>query len=85
MVQQHLLTVAGTTTIPDLNHSDFYSTPIPLPSLSEQAHILGQIETETSNLDQLLEATRKSTFRLQEYRQALITAAVTGQIDVEAA
>ncbi|MEQ0364888.1 restriction endonuclease subunit S [Klebsiella sp. JB_Kp035] len=39
-LKQHLLMLAGTTTIPDLNHGAFLSTKVPLPSKSEQKKIV---------------------------------------------
>ena len=52
------------------------------PPLSEQASIAAYLDTETGKLDALLAKVEEAIERLQEYRTALITAAVTGKIDV---
>ena len=55
---------------------------IPLPSLPEQAAIAAYLDLETAKLDTLVVKVEEAVERLQEYRTALITAAVTGKIDV---
>ena len=52
------------------------------PSLPEQTAIAAYLDTETAKLDALVEKVEVAVERLQEYRTALITAAVTGKIDV---
>lgn len=56
---------------------------IPTPPLSVQYEILRWIERELDLLENIQDKTRTSIDRLREYRAALITAAVTGQIDVD--
>jgi len=56
-----------------------------LPPLSEQDEILGHIDRETARIEGLIEKTERSIALLKEKRAALITAAVTGKIDVRAA
>jgi type I restriction enzyme S subunit len=55
---------------------------IPVPPLSEQAAIAAYLDSETAKLDVLVAKVEETAERLQEYRAALITAAVTGKIDV---
>ena len=55
---------------------------IPTPPRSVQDEILRWIEHELDSLERIQEKTQTSIDRLKEYRSALITAAVTGQIDV---
>jgi len=55
---------------------------IPLPPLPEQAAIAAYLDVATANLDALVGKVEEAAERLQEYRTALITAAVTGKIDV---
>jgi len=56
--QKRILDKAGTSTIPDLNHNDFYSLEIPLPStLTEQKAIataLSDLDALIANLDKLI-------------------------------
>lgn len=56
--------------------------PFLLPPLSEQAAIAAYLDTETVKLDVLSAKVEQAIERLQEYRSALITAAVTGKINV---
>lgn len=55
---------------------------IPVPLLREQAAIAAHLDEETSKIDQMVAKVETAIERLQEYRTALITAAVTGKIDV---
>ncbi|GAA8357752.1 restriction endonuclease subunit S [Helicobacter pylori] len=55
--QKTILKKAGTSTIPDLNHNDFYSLSIPLPPLNEQiaiANILSDVDRYLYSLDALI-------------------------------
>jgi type I restriction enzyme S subunit len=52
------------------------------PPLPEQAAIAAYLDEETAKLDALVGKVEEAAERLQEYRTALITAAVTGKIDV---
>ena len=55
---------------------------IPVPPIPEQAAIAAYLDAETAKLDTLVAKIEEAVERLQEYRTALITAAVTGKIDV---
>lgn len=57
---------------------------IPVPPLPEQAAIAAYLDEETAKLDALMGKVEAAVERLQEYRIALITAAVTGKINVTA-
>jgi type I restriction enzyme S subunit len=58
---------------------------VPLPPLPEQAAIAAFIETATARLDAIISKTREQIAKFHEYRTALISAAVTGKIDVRSA
>ncbi|MBX3347562.1 MAG: restriction endonuclease subunit S [Nitrospira sp.] len=58
------------------------SLQILVPPLPEQAAIVAYLATETTKVDTLVGKVEEAVERLQEYRTALITAAVTGKIDV---
>jgi type I restriction enzyme S subunit len=81
-IKSHLLLVAGTTTIPDLNHDGFLDVKITLPSLLEQISIVNYLDRQTTKIDALITETQNSIALLKEHRTALISAAVTGKIDV---
>jgi type I restriction enzyme, S subunit len=59
--------------------------PVPRPPLPEQVAIAAYLDAETAKLDALVKKVGEAVERLQEYRTALITAAVTGKIDVRKA
>ena len=66
----------------NLNVHDLCEFKIPLPPISEQRLILDFIRSETTKLDTLTAEAHRAIDLLQERRTALISAAVTGQIDV---
>ncbi len=55
---------------------------IPLPPLDEQRSIAEFLDQQAERIDALRERIETAIERLQEYRTALVTAAVTGKIDV---
>jgi type I restriction enzyme S subunit len=55
---------------------------IVLPSLDEQKAIASHLDRETAKIDALIAKIREGIEKLKEYRTALISAAVTGKIDV---
>ena len=62
---------------------DFFSSaPINLPPLSEQQNIADFLDRETAKIDSLIEKEWQIIKKMKEYRTALISAAVTGKIDV---
>lgn len=75
---------------PAINQASVTTTQIkalqlPVPPLPEQAAIAAYLDLETTKLDALVGKVEEAVERLQEYRTALITAAVTGKIDVRKA
>ncbi len=65
-----------------LNFQQVRNLVIAVPPLPEQAAIAAYLDVETAKLDALVAKVAEAVERLQEYRTALITAAVTGKIDV---
>jgi len=63
----------------------FRALKVCLPPLEEQDRILSEIDAETARINGLISLTERSIDLLREKRAALITAAVTGKIDVRAA
>ena len=55
---------------------------IAVPDMKEQSIITTFLDRETGNIDTLTAKVRESILKLREYRTALISAAVTGIIDV---
>ncbi len=56
--------------------------PCLIPPLSTQRSIVNHLNREESKIKSLIKKVEKGIERLKEYRTALISAAVTGQIDV---
>jgi type I restriction enzyme S subunit len=61
---------------------DIFSFRVALPSLIEQGEIVSSVRESLRRLDGSLDDLLSSKELLQERRSALISAAVTGQIDV---
>jgi type I restriction enzyme S subunit len=55
---------------------------IPLPPLDEQRRIVAQLDEQTAKIDNLIAKAERFIVLAKERRAALITAAVTGQLDV---
>jgi type I restriction enzyme S subunit len=62
---------------------DLYKYRIALPPLEQASEIGTRIEKSEAALKAVVQPVNASIDRLKEYRSALITAAVTGQIDVQ--
>lgn len=68
--------------VPHISPDQIMEFEIPLPPLEEQAAIASYVSEEFQRLDSLLAEADSSSALLQERRSALISAAVTGKIDV---
>lgn len=64
------------------NINDLKNTHIAIPSLAEQELIVKQIESKSIISKKVMLDTQSSIQKLKEYRQSLISEAVTGKIDV---
>lgn len=60
----------------------FRNLKVCLPPLPEQDAIIRHVAVETARIKQLISTTERSIELLKEHRSALITAAITGKIDV---
>ncbi|MET4922732.1 restriction endonuclease subunit S [Streptomyces sp. PSRA5] len=74
-----------TTNLASTNSSKILSFPIPLPSVTEQRTLAKRAQTALNNVAAAGQLLNRQLEVLAERRQALITAAVTGQIDVSTA
>lgn len=57
---------------------------LPHPPLAEQNRIATLIGEQSKLTDKLIAAEQATVERLREYRQALVSAAVTGKLDIPA-
>lgn len=69
-------------TLKTIGMPDVRTLTVPVPSLTEQHAIVAHARHETKKIDALIEQVTHAHKLLQERRAALISAAVTGKIDV---
>lgn len=69
----------------EIDNDDYRVLPVVVPPLEEQRAIADYLRDHTSKIDSLVKETEAFLQLAQERRSALITAAVTGQIDVRSA
>ena len=82
--QEHLTLESRGTTMDGLNMQTLGRVPVPIPPDIEQLQILEYVAEQASKSDTLTAEAQRAIDLLQERRTALISAAVTGQIDVGA-
>ncbi|PXW01479.1 type I restriction enzyme S subunit [Pantoea ananatis] len=73
---------ADRVAMPKINRESLAECKIPFPEKSEQIEIAYYLQRITKKLDDLIVKSQESIFLLKERRSALISAAVTGKIDV---
>jgi len=73
---------AGQKRVPELYLKDCL---IPIPTYKTQENISNYLDKEVARIDQVVEKAEKWIELMQEYKQSLITAVVTGKIDVREA
>lgn len=71
--------------MPKINRETLSPVVVIVPPEDEQKKIVAYLFEETASFDRLMAAATEATQLLQERRSALISAAVTGQIDVREA
>jgi type I restriction enzyme S subunit len=84
-MEQHLQRLSLGATIPTIGMDDVKSLACAVPPIPEQHAITEYLEHETANIDEMVAKVETVIERLQEFRTALITAAVTGKIDLRKA
>ena len=76
---------SNVVSMPHLTADKLSKIPMPLPPLDEQRAIADYLDEQTAKIDTLIAETERFIELARERRAALITAAVTGQIDVREA
>ncbi|MCI0723100.1 MAG: restriction endonuclease subunit S [Acidobacteria bacterium] len=71
-----------TTNLASVSASNLVELPVTLPPTAEMWRIRTFLDSRMERLERLETSLRTQTGKLREYRQALITAAVTGQLSV---
>jgi type I restriction enzyme, S subunit len=77
-----LLSIQTGALHPHLNCGDVKDVALPLPPMREQQNIVSHIKERSRTFDALTAEAQRAIDLLHERRTALISAAVTGQIDV---
>jgi type I restriction enzyme S subunit len=70
------------STISNFNGNKYANMILPLPSYYEQKAISNFLDQKTAEIDDLITEIKLQIQKLKEYRQSLISEAVTGKIDV---
>lgn len=81
---EHVILTAFGGAQPNISDTELLACPIPVPKKAEQRAIADYLDRETVKIDKMMEKVEAAIEKLQEYRTALITASVTGKIDVRA-
>lgn len=78
----YISSLSGGSTVTHLRVGQILNFPVVAIPINEQNAIATYLNRETAKIDKLVELIETAIARLQEYRTALVTAAVTGKIDV---
>ncbi|HCH5317849.1 TPA: restriction endonuclease subunit S [Vibrio parahaemolyticus] len=81
-LSQLRLIAKGTTSVAAIYYKELKSISFPLPTLKEQEEIVEYVEKNIEKLDALIKQSQKAIQLIKERKTALISAAVTGKIDV---
>jgi type I restriction enzyme S subunit len=81
-IEPTLRGTARNTTLPILDQEEVGYLPFLIPPQAEQQAIIASLDRETARIDLLVDKIREAIDRLKELRTALISAAVTGKIEV---
>lgn len=72
-----------TTNLASISSSNLKESPILFPPLQEQEEILTKVQEKLERLQNIYKTLVFQIEKLQEYRRSLITAAVTGKLDIQ--
>ena len=72
------------STIKHLYQNEFYDFVIPYPSINEQQKIVSYLDIKCSQIDEAIRRNESIIKKLREYRQCIITEAVTKGLDPNA-
>jgi len=78
----NMRSIKQSTGIQNLDATLYFNELACFPGYEEQVEIANYLDNETQKIDQMSKSTTDIITKLQEYRAALITQAVTGKIDV---
>jgi type I restriction enzyme S subunit len=81
-MNQEIYRITAGATIPTIGMTDVGRMTIPVPPIVEQHAIVAFLDRQCGQLDALVNRVEDAIHRLRDYRSSLVSAAVTGQIDV---
>jgi type I restriction enzyme S subunit len=81
-VRHRLVAAAQTTTMTTIGQEGIACLEVLLPPTPEQVQIIDHLDLETRKHDEIVVKAQRSIALMREHRTALISAAVTGKIDV---
>ena len=81
-LQDQVLILSTSNTQHNLSMDDIPELWLTYPKIEEQKEIVAFLDRETAKIDEMMKKVEAQIKKLQEYRQALITSAVTGKIRV---
>ncbi len=71
------------STIQNISAEKYANLWLPVPGVDEQAEIVAEIKRSIADIDESAELVQRAITTLTEYRSAIITKAVTGELKVE--
>ena len=77
-----ILRSVQSTNLASISMTSLQNLPVVVPPSDERQEVLKHVDEKTAQIDTLIERVEDGIERLREYRTALISAAVTGEIDV---
>ena len=81
-IRLNVRSIKQTTGIQNLDTNYYFDERVMYPPLNEQIHIANFLDQKTAEIDDLIFDINTQIQKLKEYRQSLISEAVTGKIDV---
>ena len=82
LTRERIKRMVSATTYPNLRVEEYLSSTLPVPPIVEQHRLVEEVGNQILEMRHLSSLTRKSLDLLTERRQALITAAVAGELCV---
>jgi type I restriction enzyme S subunit len=79
---RYLHDLTYSTTVKNLSIADLLDERFPCPPLEVQRTIADHLDCETARVDALIEKNQRMTELLGERRQTIITAAITGELNI---
>jgi type I restriction enzyme S subunit len=73
---------SGKSAVPGIDRNDLHPLPVVCPPVAEQSAISAYLDHKNTRIDALIAEIETGIAHLEEYRTTLISAAVTGKIDV---